>query len=68
MTLLYTHLSLAERCKLFCLHSAKIPMQLIARQLKRHPSTLYPEIKRSYFHVAAHAIAHGRRTSSIGRA
>ena len=47
-------------------------MRVIAQRLKRHPSTLYREIKRNwfhdeeplyrgYFHVAAHAMAHGRR-------
>ena len=68
----YTHLSLDERRELFRLHSAKIPMRVIAQRLNRHPSTLYREIKRNwfhdeeplyrgYFHVAAHAMAHGRR-------
>jgi len=69
----YTHLSLDERRELFRLRSAKIPMRVIAQRLNRHPSTLYREIKRNwfhdeeplyrgYFHVAAHAMAHGRRT------
>jgi hypothetical protein len=68
----YTHLSLDERRELFRLRSAKIPMRVIAQRLSRHPSTLYREIKRNwfqdeeplyrgYFHVAAHAMAHGRR-------
>ncbi len=67
-----THLSLDERRELFRLRSAKIPMRAIAHRLNRHPSTLYREIKRNwfqdeeplyrgYFHVAAHAMAHGRR-------
>ncbi len=69
----YTHLSLDERRELFRLRTAKIPMRVIAQRLNRHPSTLYREIKRNwfhdeeplyrgYFHVAAHAMAHGRRT------
>jgi IS30 family transposase len=68
----YTHLSLDERRELFRLRSAKIPMRVIAQRLNRHPSTLYREIKRNwfqdeeplyrgYFHVAAHAMAHGQR-------
>jgi hypothetical protein len=52
MAPLYAHPSLAERCELFRLRSTKIPMQLTVQQLKRHPSTLYPEIRRSYFHSA----------------
>lgn len=69
----YTHLTLDERRELFRLRSAKILMRVIAQRLKRHPSTLYPKIKRNWFHdeeplhrgsfhVAAHTMAHGRRT------
>ena len=68
----YTHLSLDERRELFRLHSARIPMRVIAQRLNRHPSTLYREVKRNwfydkeplyrgYFHVVAHEMAHGRR-------
>jgi transposase, IS30 family len=68
----YTHLSLDERRELFRLHSARIPMRVIAQRLNRHPSTLYREVKRKwfydkeplyrgYFHVVAHEMAHGRR-------
>lgn len=46
----YTHLSLDERRELFRLRSAKIPMRVIAQRLNRHPSTLYREIKRNWFH------------------
>ena len=45
----YTHLSLDERCELFRLRSAQIPMRVIAQRLSRHPSTPYREIKRNWF-------------------
>jgi IS30 family transposase len=50
MKLPYTHLSLDERRELFRLHSAQIPMRVIAQRLNRHPSTLYREVKRNWFY------------------
>jgi IS30 family transposase len=53
----YTHFTLDERRELFRLRSAKIPMRVIAQRLKRHPSTLYREIKRNWFHDGSRCIA-----------
>ncbi len=72
MTLLYTHLSLAERREIARMHAAKIPISVIADRLQRHRSTIYREIKRNwvhdeeplyrgYYHVAADMQARARR-------
>jgi IS30 family transposase len=72
MTLPYIHLSPAERREIARMHTAKIPIRVIADRLQRHRSTIYREIKRNwvhdeeplyrgYFHVAADMQARARR-------
>lgn len=45
----YHHLTRAEREQIFRLHEAKVPGSQIARQLGRHATTIYRELRRNYF-------------------
>ena len=45
----YRHFTLDERCTLFRLLGAKLPIKEIAAQLGRHRSTIYREIARNEF-------------------
>lgn len=69
----YTQITLADRRRLHQLVAAKVPVNEMARQLGRHRSTIYREIKRNTFHdrelpeydgyysTVAHDIARDRR-------
>ena len=48
----FVHLSLEERRRLMRLREAKVRVDEIARQLVRHRSTIYREIKRNWWHDA----------------
>lgn len=73
MSRCYTQITLADRRRLHQLITAKVPVNEIARQLGRHRSTIYREIKRNTFHdrelsnydgyysTIAHDIAEDRR-------
>ena len=73
MSRCYTQITLADRRRLHQLITAKVPVNEIARQLRRHRSTIYREIKRNTFHdrelsnydgyysTVAHDIAKDRR-------
>ncbi len=50
MSRCYTQLALADRRRLHQLVAAKVPVNEMARQLGRHRSTIYREIKRNTFH------------------
>jgi IS30 family transposase len=50
MSRCYTQLTLADRRRLHQLVAAKVPVHEMARQLGRHRSTIYREIKRNTFH------------------
>ncbi len=45
----YSHLTLADRRRLYQLKERKVPIGEMARQLGRHRSTIYREIKRNTF-------------------
>ncbi|CCM75631.1 hypothetical protein BN77_2801 [Rhizobium mesoamericanum STM3625] len=49
MSRCYTQLALADRRRLHQLVAAKVPVNEMARQLGRHRSTIYREIKRNTF-------------------
>ena len=69
----FTHLTLDERRLLMRLREAKVRVDEIARQLGRHRSTIYRELKRNWWHdaevpqaegywpVSAQLLADGRR-------
>ncbi|MDP9563559.1 UNVERIFIED_ORG: IS30 family transposase [Rhizobium nepotum] len=50
MSRCYTQITLADRRRLHQLVAAKVPVNEMARQLGRHRSTIYREIKRNTFH------------------
>lgn len=50
MSRCYTQITLADRRRLHHLVAAKVPVNEMARQLGRHRSTIYREIKRNTFH------------------
>jgi IS30 family transposase len=50
MSRCYTQITLADRRRLHQLVAAKVPINEMARQLGRHRSTIYREIKRNTFH------------------
>ncbi|MBB3591247.1 IS30 family transposase [Rhizobium sp. BK529] len=50
MSRCYTQLALADRRRLQQLMAANVPVHEMARQLGRHRSTIYREIKRNTFH------------------
>jgi IS30 family transposase len=50
MSRCYSQLTLADRRRLHQLVAAKVPVNEMARQLGRHRSTIYREIKRNTFH------------------
>jgi IS30 family transposase len=50
MSLCYSQITLADRRRLHHLVAAKVPINEMARQLGRHRSTIYREIKRNTFH------------------
>ena len=45
----YSHLTLADRRRLYQMKECKVPIAEMARQLGRHRSTIYREIKRNMF-------------------
>ena len=45
----YKQLSIAERRKIERWHAAKVPATEMARQLGRHRSTVFRELKRNFF-------------------
>lgn len=73
MSRCYTQLALADRRRLHQLVAAKVPVNEMARQLGRHRSTIYREIKRNtfrdrelpdydgYYSTVAHDISKERR-------
>ncbi len=73
MSRCYTQLALADRRRLHQLVAAKVPVNEMARQLGRHRSTIYREIKRNtfrdrelpdydgYYSTVAHDISKDRR-------
>ena len=73
MSRCYTQITLADRRRLHHLVAAKVPVNEMARQLGRHRSTIYREIKRNmfvdkvvpdlngYYCVTAHDMACERR-------
>ncbi|WP_033053612.1 helix-turn-helix domain-containing protein, partial [Sinorhizobium meliloti] len=52
MSLCYSQLTLSDRRRLHQLVERKVPVGEIARQLGRHRSTIYRELKRNTFHDA----------------
>lgn len=50
MSRCYSQLTLADRRRLYHLKERKVPIGEIARQLGRHRSTVYRELKRNTFH------------------
>jgi transposase, IS30 family len=50
MSRCYTQITLTDRRHLHQLMAAKVPIVEMARQLGRHRSTIYREIKRNTFH------------------
>lgn len=50
MSRCYTQITLADRRRLHQLIAARVPVNEMARQLGRHRSTIYREIKRNTFH------------------
>jgi IS30 family transposase len=52
MSLCYSQLTLSDRRRLHQLLERKVPVGEIARQLGRHRSTIYRELKRNTFHDA----------------
>ncbi|MGR9244186.1 IS30 family transposase (plasmid) [Rhizobium leguminosarum] len=50
MSRCYTQITFADRRRLHQLVAAKVPVNEMARQLGRHRSTIYREIKRNTFH------------------
>ncbi|WP_018900887.1 IS30 family transposase [Rhizobium sp. 2MFCol3.1] len=50
MSRCYTQITLADRRRLHQLVAARVPVNEMARQLGRHRSTIYREIKRNTFH------------------
>jgi len=52
MPLCYSQLTLSDRRRLHQLVGRKVPVGEIARQLGRHRSTIYRELKRNSFHDA----------------
>jgi IS30 family transposase len=52
MPLCYSQLTLSDRRRLHQLVGRKVPVGEIARQLGRHRSTIYRELKRNTFHDA----------------
>ncbi len=46
----YSQLTLSDRRRLYQLKERKLPVGEIARQLGRHRSTIYRELKRNTFH------------------
>ena len=52
MSLCYSQLTLSDRRRLHQLIERKVPVGDIARQLGRHRSTIYREVKRNTFHDA----------------
>ncbi len=77
MSRCYTQITLADRRRLHHLVAAKVPVNEMARQLGRHRSTIYREIKRNTFHdrelpdydgyysTVAHDISRDRRRRLI---
>ena len=73
MSRCYTQITLADRRRLHQLVAAKVPVNEMARQLGRHRSTIYREIKRNtfrdrelpdydgYYSTVAHDISKERR-------
>jgi IS30 family transposase len=49
-SLCYSQLTLSDRRRLYHLRGRKVPISEIARQLGRHRSTIYRELKRNAFH------------------
>ncbi|MBY5496930.1 helix-turn-helix domain-containing protein, partial [Rhizobium leguminosarum] len=49
MSLCYSQLTLPDRKRLFHLRERKVSVSEIARQLGRHRSTIYRELKRNTF-------------------
>lgn len=70
----HTKLSLDERTILFIKIQLGLPVKVIAKELKRDPSTIYREIGRNkspgrhgiadYFPSTAHALAQKRKSSN----
>ncbi|MGH6809256.1 MAG: transposase, partial [Ensifer adhaerens] len=50
MSRCYSQLNLADRRRLYHFVERKVPIQEMARQLGRHRSTIYREIRRNTFH------------------
>ena len=50
MSRCYSHFTLADRRRLHQLLEREVPINEMARQLGRHRSTIYREIKRNTFH------------------
>ena len=73
MSRCYTQITLTDRRRLYHLVSAKVPINEMARQLGRHRSTIYREIRRNtfrdrelpdydgYYSTVAHDISRDRR-------
>ena len=51
---LYSRVSYGERCQIFALLQSKISIIHIAKQLGRHKSTIYREIKRNSVRKGGH--------------
>ncbi|MBB4189883.1 IS30 family transposase [Sinorhizobium terangae] len=49
----YSQLNLADRRRLFHFVERKLPVKEMARQLGRHRSTIYREIRRNTFTIAS---------------
>ena len=49
MSLCYSQLTLSDRRRLYQLKERKLPIGEIARQLGRHRSTIFRELKRNMF-------------------
>ncbi|WP_234851126.1 helix-turn-helix domain-containing protein, partial [Sinorhizobium meliloti] len=58
MPLCYSQLTLSDRRRLHQLVERKVPVGEIARQLGRHRSTIYRELKRNTFHEYATSTPH----------